>query len=135
MGNLRLLLGLAAALVVASFGVINMEIVSVDYYKGALRLPLFYLLLGTFAAGFLIAWLGGLFDRIRFYHDQRTLRRQVRDLETELARNRERSGRLLAASNDHPEEKKPQEAPSALPSPPGVSARPAREEGKDGPPA
>jgi uncharacterized integral membrane protein len=134
MGNLRLLLGLLAALAVASFGVINMEPVSIDYYKGVLRLPLFYIVLAAFAAGFLVAWLGGLLDRIRFRRQQRALRRQVRDIESELTRAREQSGRLLAASNAPPEEK-PREPSSALPSTSGEALRPAHEEGKDGPPA
>lgn len=133
MGNLRLLLGLAAALAVASFGVINMDPVAIAYYKGVLRLPLFYVLLAAFAAGFLLAWLGGLFDRIRFRHEARALRRQARTLETDLARAREQSGRLLAASN--PPAGEPQAPSSAPPPPAGQPVRPAQEEGKDGPPA
>ena len=131
MGNLRLLLGLAAALAVASFGVINMEPVTIAYYKGVLRLPLFYVVLAAFAAGFLLAWLGGLFDRIRFRHEARTMRRQVRTMEADLARVREQSGRLLAASNAPPDEP----SSAALPPPARDAARSAHEEGKDGPPA
>ena len=131
MGNLRLLLGLAAALAVASFGVVNMEPVAIAYYKGVLRLPLFYVLLAAFAAGFLLAWLGGLFDRIRFRYDARTLRREIRNMEAEMARVREQSGRLLAASNAPPGEP----SSSALPPPAREAPRPAHEEGKDGPPA
>lgn len=129
MGSLRLLLGLAAALAVASFGVINMEPVTIAYYKGVLRLPLFYVVLAAFAAGFLLAWLGGLFDRIRFRHDARTLRREIRNMETEMARVREQSGRLLAAANPPSGEA----SSSALPPPAGESASPPQEEGKDGP--
>ncbi|MBI3129105.1 MAG: DUF1049 domain-containing protein [Candidatus Tectomicrobia bacterium] len=133
MGNLRFLLGLAGALAVASFGAVNMEVVTIDYYWGTLSLRLFYLLLAVFTAGFLIAWLGGLFDRMRYRRAQRALRRQVREVEREMERVREQSGRLLAASNEHPGDQKPQETYPALPPPAGAAARPDREEGKDGP--
>ncbi|MEK6710679.1 MAG: LapA family protein [Nitrospinota bacterium] len=125
MGSLRLLLGLAAALAVASFGVVNMEPVTIAYYKGQLRLPLFYTVLAAFAAGFLLAWLGGLFDRIRFRHGARTLRREIRDMEAEMARVREQSGRLLAAANPSPAE-----APAPVLPPPSGGPQ---EEGPGGP--
>ncbi len=99
MGSLRLIVGLILAVAISSFGVINMNPVSVAYYKGAVSLPLFYVLLAVFALGFLVAWLAGLFDRIRFRSQIGSLRREVKTLESNLEEVREKSGRLLPAGN------------------------------------
>ncbi len=137
MGSLRLILGLAAALAVASFGVINMEPVSVAYYRGTIRLPLFYILLGVFGAGFLLAWAGGVFDRLRFNRQIRRLRREVRTIESDLARAREQSGRLLAAGNpEEPPRPLPAGATSSDEPSPGAPPAPGppQQEGKDAAP-
>lgn len=101
MGALRLIIGLLVAVAVVSFGVLNMTPVSVTYHRvGTFELPLFYVILAFFAAGFLLAWLGGVLDRIKYYSRYRSHRRQIQRLEKELARIKEKSGRLLPASSE-----------------------------------
>ena len=96
MSALRLILGLLVAMVVVSFGVMNMGPVSVTYHRiGTYRLPLFYVLLLFFAAGFFVAWLGGLFDRVRFYTRLLGCRKEVRSLRRELTEAQRMSDRLL----------------------------------------
>lgn len=96
MGALRLILGLFVAVVVVSFGVLNMELISVKYHRiGTLRLPLFYFLIIFFSAGFLVAWVGGLLDRVRFFARILGYRKEVRALRKELEEAQNQSGRLL----------------------------------------
>lgn len=104
MGNLRLIAGLILALAITSFGVVNMEPVTVAYYRGSVRLPLFYVLLAVFAGGFMAAWFGGAFDRLRFRSEIGKLKREARTLKISLDEAREKGGRLLAAENPAPEE-------------------------------
>ena len=60
MGALRLILGLLLAVAVVSFGVMNMDPVSVTYHRiGTYKVPLFYVLIAFFASGFVVAWVGG----------------------------------------------------------------------------
>lgn len=102
MGSLRLIVGLILALAISSFGVINMKPVTVGYYGGSVSLPLFYVLLAAFAFGFLAAWFGGAFDRLRFRGQIGKLQREVRTLESSLEEAREKGGRLLTAGNPEP---------------------------------
>ena len=95
MGSLRLIIGLILALVITSFGVINMKPVTVAYYQGSINLPLFYVLLAVFACGFIVAWLGGALDRLKFRGQIGKLKREVKTLENNLDEVRENSGRLL----------------------------------------
>ena len=96
MGSLRLIIGLILALVISSFGVINMKPVTVAYYQGSINLPLFYVLLAVFACGFMVAWFGGALDRLKFRGQIGKLKREVKTLENNLDEVREKSGKLLA---------------------------------------
>lgn len=99
MGAFRLILGLLAAVAIVSFGVLNMKPVSITYHRiGTVEFPLFYIILGFFVAGFLVAWVGGLIDRLQFYSRYRTQRRQIRMLKKELDNIKQKSSRLLPAS-------------------------------------
>ncbi len=139
MGALRLIIGLLAAVVIVSFGVLNMDLVAVTYHRiGTVEFPLFYVLLGFFVAGFVVAWLGGVFDRLRFYARFRTHRRQIRALEKELENEKQKSGRLLpasvtAGSNGEAARSLPAPAPSDSASSPGTStgSPSSREEGRN----
>lgn len=112
MGLVRLLLGLAAALVIVSFGVENMGTVSVSYFQqGTYVLPLFYLLMAVFVIGFLLAWVGGLFHRVKSFRTVRRYRRRNRLLENELERSRNREKQLLLEDGGS------QDVPAALSSP------------------
>lgn len=95
MGSLRLIIGLILALLITSFGVINMKPVTVAYYQGSINLPLFYVLLAVFACGFMVAWLGGALDRLKFRGQIGKLKRDVKTLENNLDEVQEKSGRLL----------------------------------------
>lgn len=100
MVNLRLILGLVAALVLVSFGVKNMHAVSVAYSgEKVLELPLFYVVLVFFSAGFLLALAGGVVDRLRVQRQIRRFRQRVRDLESELQGLREKNGLLPPTSS------------------------------------
>ncbi len=141
MGALRLILGLLAAVAIVSFGVLNMKPVSVTYHQiGTVEFPLFYILLGFFVSGFIVAWLGGIFDRLRFYARFRTHRRQIRVLEKELESEKQKSGRLLPASvatdsNGEAARSLPASAPSDSPpaSENSPGSAPSREEGRNVP--
>lgn len=104
MGSLRLIIGLILSLAIVSFGVINMKPVTVAYYQGSINLPLFYVLLAVFACGFLVAWLGGAFDRLKFRTQIGKLKREVKSLENNLDEAREQSGKLLPMGNPATEE-------------------------------
>ena len=95
MGSLRLIIGLILALVISSFGVINMKPVTVAYYQGSINLPLFYVLLAVFGCGFMVAWLGGALDRLKFRGQIGKLKREVKTLESNLDEVREKSGKFL----------------------------------------
>ncbi len=96
MGALRLILGLFVAVAIVSFGVLNMELIAVKYHRiGTLRLPLFYFLIIFFSAGFLVAWVGGLLDRVRFFTRIRGYRKEVISLKKELEVAQNKSRRLL----------------------------------------
>ena len=96
MGALRLILGLLLAVAVVSFGVMNMEPVSMTYHRiGTYKVPLFYVLIAFFASGFVVAWVGGLFDRLRFYARLMGYRREVRSLKRDLEEARQKSDHLL----------------------------------------
>ena len=99
MGSLRLIIGLILALAISSFGVVNMKPVTVAYYQGSINLPLFYVLLAVFACGFMVAWLGGAFDRLKFRSQVGKLKREVKMLENNLNVEQEKSGKLLAMGN------------------------------------
>ncbi|MBT5947042.1 MAG: LapA family protein, partial [Nitrospinaceae bacterium] len=99
MGALRLIFGLFIAVLIVSFGVLNMELISVKYHRiGTLQLPIFYFLVIFFSAGFLVAWVGGLLDRIRFFTRIRGYRKEVKNLRRELEVAQNKNGRLLATS-------------------------------------
>ena len=104
MGSLRLIIGLILALVITSFGVINMGPVTVAYYQGSINLPLFYVLLAVFALGFMAAWFGGVLDRLRFRNQVGKLKREVKALESNLDKARDKSGRLLAMGDPEADE-------------------------------
>ncbi len=101
MGSLRLLFGLVVAVIVVSFGAKNMAPVSVSYFRiGTYTFPLFFIMLATFAVGFLVAWVGGLFDKIRLHRRIHANKQQVRSMEKEIEKVRQESGRLLAAPKE-----------------------------------
>ncbi len=128
MGALRLIFGLMLAVAVVYFGVRNMVPVSVNYPRiGTYEFPLFYVLLGFFVAGFFLAWLGGIFDRIRFYARLTGYRRQVRTLSREIEEIRLKSDRLLPP----PSQEANGEAGGALSVPGNVPGR-APAGGKEG---
>lgn len=106
MGSLRLIIGLILSLAIVSFGVINMKPVTVAYYQGSINLPLFYVLLAVFACGFMVAWLGGALDRLKFRTRIGKLKREVKSLESNLDEAREQSGKLLPMGNPATEESK-----------------------------
>ena len=99
MVSLRLIIGLILALAISSFGVINMKPVTVAYYGGSVNLPLFYVLLAVFSGGFMVAWFGGAFDRLKFRSQIGKLKREVKKLENNLDEVREKSGKLLTMGN------------------------------------
>ena len=99
MGSLRLIVGLILALAISSFGVINMKPVTVAYYEGSINLPLFYILLAVFACGFMVAWIGGALDRLKFRSQIGKLKRETKALESNLDEARENSGKLLPMGN------------------------------------
>ncbi len=99
MGSLRLIVGLILALAISSFGVINMNPVTVAYYQGSINLPLFYVLLVVFACGFMVAWLGGTLDRLKFRNQIVKLKREVKTLESNLGKARKKSGKFLPMGN------------------------------------
>jgi uncharacterized integral membrane protein len=98
-----LLFGLVVAVIVVSFGVKNMAPVSISYFRiGTYTFPLFFIMLATFAVGFLVAWVGGLFDKIRLHRRVYANKQQVRSMEKEIEKVRQESGRLLAAPKEPP---------------------------------
>ena len=101
MGSLRFLIGLVFAMIVVSFGVKNMEPVSISYFRiGTYTFPLFFIILAAFSVGFLVAWVGGLFDKIRLHRRVHANKQQVRSLEKEIEKVQQESGRLLAAPKE-----------------------------------
>ncbi|MEE9274951.1 MAG: lipopolysaccharide assembly protein LapA domain-containing protein [bacterium] len=130
MVSIRLLIGLLAAIVVVTFGVKNMVPITVTGFRGeSYPIPLFYLLLAFFAAGFLFAWLFGLLDKLRFHREIRVYRRRVRSMEGELEREREQGGKLLMSGNAG--EGEGRSAPPPAGGRPAAPAAPAQGESDD----
>ncbi len=120
MGSFRLIVGLILALAISSFGVINMNPVTVAYYQGSINLPLFYILLAVFAFGFMVAWIGGALDRLKFRSQIGKLKREAKTLESNLDEARENSGKLLPMGNPEtiePTSMRDERAPQTDPKP------------------
>lgn len=132
MGSFRLIVGLILALAISGFGVVNMGPVTVAYYRGSVSLPLFYVLLGVFACGFMVAWFGGAFDRLKFRSEIGKLKREVKTLENHLDAAREKSGRLLSAGNPELDKSAPPAEEAAPPAEPAPRTHPSSRESRAG---
>lgn len=80
-----LLLGLAFALIVAVFAVINVDSVTVNYLFGQAKWPLILIILGSVLMGGIIVGSVGLFRMFVLQHEVKTLKKQNRSLEEQLA--------------------------------------------------
>ncbi|KIY21123.1 MULTISPECIES: LapA family protein [Mesobacillus] len=80
-----LLLGLAFALIVAVFAVINVDSVTVNYLFGQAKWPLILIILGSVLMGGIIVGSVGLFRMFVLQREVKTLKKQNRSLEEQLA--------------------------------------------------
>ncbi|WLR56224.1 lipopolysaccharide assembly protein LapA domain-containing protein [Mesobacillus subterraneus] len=80
-----LLLGLAFALIVAVFAVINVDPVTVNYLFGESEWPLILVILGSVLMGGLIVGSVGLFRMFVLQREVKTLKKRNNSLEAQLA--------------------------------------------------
>ncbi|WP_210366781.1 lipopolysaccharide assembly protein LapA domain-containing protein [Bacillus sp. REN3] len=80
-----LLLGIAFALIVSVFAVINVEPVAVNYLFGEAEWPLILVILGSVLMGGIIVGSVGLFRMYMLKREVRALKKQNRALEEKLA--------------------------------------------------
>jgi lipopolysaccharide assembly protein A len=81
-----LLLGLAFALIVAVFAVINVDPVTVNYLFGESKWPLILVILGSVLMGGIIVGSVGLFRMFVLQREVKTLRKKNNSLEEQLAK-------------------------------------------------
>ena len=79
-----LLLGIAFALIVAVFAVINVEPVTVNYLFGKAKWPLILVILGSVLMGGIIVGSVGLFRMFVLQREVRMLKKQNKALEEQL---------------------------------------------------
>lgn len=82
-----LLLGIAFALIVAVFAVINVEPVIVNYLFGEAKWPLILVILGSVLMGGIIVGSVGLFRMFVLQREVKTLKKQNQSLEKQLKEN------------------------------------------------
>ncbi|MEH7887167.1 lipopolysaccharide assembly protein LapA domain-containing protein [Bacillus sp. JJ1609] len=82
-----LLLGIAFALIVAVFAVINVEPVTVNYLFGEAKWPLILVILGSVLMGGIIVGSVGLFRMFVLQREVKTLKKQNQALEEQLKEN------------------------------------------------
>ncbi|WP_423407512.1 lipopolysaccharide assembly LapA domain-containing protein [Heyndrickxia sp. MSNUG] len=82
-----LLLGIAFALIVAVFAVINVEPVTVNYLFGEAKWPLILVILGSVLMGGIIVGSVGLFRMFVLQREVKTLKKQNQALEHQLKEN------------------------------------------------
>ncbi|MGA9226924.1 MAG: lipopolysaccharide assembly protein LapA domain-containing protein [Mesobacillus sp.] len=82
-----LLLGIAFALIVAVFAVINVEPVTVNYLFGEAKWPLILVILGSVLMGGIIVGSVGLFRMFVLQREVKTLKKQNQALEQQLKEN------------------------------------------------
>ncbi|WP_226646635.1 lipopolysaccharide assembly LapA domain-containing protein [Mesobacillus subterraneus] len=80
-----LLLGLAFALIVAVFAVINVDSVTVNYLFGESEWPLILVILGSVLMGGIIVGSVGLFRMFVLQREVKSLRKKNKTLEEQLA--------------------------------------------------
>ena len=80
-----LLLGLAFALIVAVFAVINVDPVTVNYLFGESEWPLILVILGSVLMGGIIVGSVGLFRMFVLQREVKTLKKKNNSLEEQLA--------------------------------------------------
>lgn len=80
-----LLLGLAFALIVAVFAVINVDPVTVNYLFGESEWPLILVILGSVLMGGIIVGSVGLFRMFVLQREVKTLKKKNKALENQLA--------------------------------------------------
>ncbi|MBT2636394.1 MULTISPECIES: lipopolysaccharide assembly protein LapA domain-containing protein [unclassified Bacillus (in: firmicutes)] len=80
-----LLLGLAFALIVAVFAVINVDPVTVNYLFGESKWPLILVILGSVLMGGIIVGSVGLFRMFVLQREVKSLRKKNSSLEEQLA--------------------------------------------------
>ena len=80
-----LLLGLAFALIVAVFAVINVDSVTVNYLFGESEWPLILVILGSVLMGGIIVGSVGLFRMFVLQREVKALRKKNKTLEEQLA--------------------------------------------------
>ncbi len=92
MGSFRFIFALAVIVFLVSLGVKNMSPVSVHYYGIQSReYPLFFLLLGAFVLGALMAWLFALVEKLRLKWHLSREQSRLRALETQVQEMEEKS--------------------------------------------
>jgi uncharacterized integral membrane protein len=83
MPALKIVIFVLLALVISIFAVKNMDLVEVSFYDFSLnsvniKVPLLLVMLGSLGLGFLLAWLDGLFSKMKL---KATIRRQEKTIE------------------------------------------------------
>jgi|TARA_B110000438_G_C15576660_1_gene547733 uncharacterized integral membrane protein len=92
---IKLVIYILLLVVISSFSVINMGEVEINYYDWSFheykaRIPLFWVICGSFASGLLLAWLSNGFKNVKLKSNLRKSSRTIDGLNQELDKHREK---------------------------------------------
>ena len=121
MGALRFIIALAFVVLLVTFGIHNMDPVTVRFYGVPSRsYPLFFLLLGAFSLGALVIWLFSVSEKFRLQWRLRREQSQLRSLQGRVREMEERSLVPVPVEDEDVQEPRPRgnlpaEVPPAVP--------------------
>lgn len=88
-GQWGLILGIIAALIIATFAVINVEGVQVNYLFGTAEWPLILVIIGSVLMGGIIVGAVGMVKVYQLQQEVKRLKRKIQDHNAEVRKQRE----------------------------------------------
>lgn len=105
MPALKIVILVLLALVISIFAVKNMDLVEVSFYDFGLNsvnitVPLLIVMLGSLGLGFLLAWVEGVFAKMKLKATIRRQEKTIENLNSELKQLKSQNVQELTEKND-----------------------------------
>lgn len=105
MPALKIVILVLLALVISIFAVKNMDLVEVSFYDFSLnsvniKVPLLIVMLGSLGLGFLLAWVEGVFAKMKLKATIRRQEKTIENLNSELKQLKSQNVPELTEKND-----------------------------------